>query len=286
MRTSGWAATLCGSMILASCMGHPRQAVYYSGSEYRALTTAFDLETVSSLPVGYEVIGTLQASCQPWEAGSAVRGLWLSDLDCTVDRLQAVLREKAAEVGGKLLVRPRCGSRGRRAAGALSKSGARRMTCRGEVARPNLETRGNSALREVADVSPAQLAAGPAQAYRLDDPTLGQAWRIRVHYQPGADASKLKPLQGLDPADVSELTDLPASHLVLGSVKTKCRAGCSEDAMRASLRVVAARLGATDVVGVRCLSSNPGWHCTGTLALPVVRSQSRLLHSDTGRAWR
>jgi hypothetical protein len=40
--------------------------------------------------------------------------------------------------------------------------------------------------------------------------------------------------------------------------------------MRASVRVVAGRLGAGDVVGVRCVPRGEAWSCVGRVALPAT----------------
>jgi hypothetical protein len=60
---------------------------------------------------------------------------------------------------------------------------------------------------------------------------------------------------------------LPPSHQLLGSLATACDA-CSELETRDALRIAAGRLGASDVVGVRCLAWGPGFQCAGSAAVP------------------
>jgi hypothetical protein len=68
---------------------------------------------------------------------------------------------------------------------------------------------------------------------------------------------------------VNELPTLPPSHRVVGSFSTECVA-CSELETRDALRVAAGRLGASDVVGVRCVPWGPGFQCAGSAAVTLV----------------
>ena len=93
----------------AGCAPAVREAVTYSGAEHEPRASAAELVSVAALPIGYEVFGQLQAECDAWAEGSPVEGRWLVDLDCNERRLRGALREKAAAVGGALLVRVAAG---------------------------------------------------------------------------------------------------------------------------------------------------------------------------------
>ena len=65
---------------------------------------------------------------------------------------------------------------------------------------------------------------------------------------------------------VRELSVLPPSHLLLGDVVARCRGGCAIENVRAGVRIAAGRMGATDVVDVRCIEKEAGYLCTGSAA--------------------
>ncbi len=257
-------------LFAVGCAPAERQAVHYAGEEHAAQVAASALQSVERVPLGYEVFGRLETSCTVWRPGTPVRDRWLSDLDCSTHRLWDVLRDKAASVGAEVLVRSRCGrsSPPQRGNGGQAASG--RLVCRAQVARPGESTRAQGALGARSKPPSSGLAASASEAARLDDPTADAAWRIRVSYRPiDTDDAGIERAP-LSPSAVREVSDLPASHRELGTLVTDCDAGCSEAAMRASVRVAAGRLGASDVVGVRCLPQSPGWHCVGTLAKPMA----------------
>ena len=267
---------LCWLLMACGCAPAQRQAVHYSGEEHAARIEPADLHSVERVPVGFESFGRLETSCEVWQPGGPVRERWLADLDCTVARLRDVLRDKAAAVGAEVLVRPRCGWSGTSKRNALKQVQSGRLVCRARVARPAEHLRARESLGDRSRPSSTpELAANATQAARLDDPTAAAAWRIRVSYRPNpvavANPERMHAKGPRLPASaVRELSDLPASHRELGTVITDCDANCSEAVMRASVRVAAARLGASDVVGVRCVPLSPGWHCVGTLAKPLV----------------
>jgi hypothetical protein len=260
-----------GAALLIGCASGAHEAVRYSGAEYAASQAPLDLVAVPSLPDGFESFGRVRASCQVYEAGASVEERRLVDLDCSAGRLQRALREKAAAVGAELLVRERCGwataSHDTGVHGSSPSAGP--LICRAQVARVNADRRSSEPLnmKQNGAKSP-QLAATAREAAWLDDPTGEAAWSIRVSFVPVNGDEALKPSQArlLPAGAVGELTDLPPSHRPLGTVVSECPRGCTEGEMRASLRVAAGRLGASDVVGPRCVPSGAGWHCVGTLA--------------------
>jgi len=259
-----------GSALLfltGACGPAVREPVAYSGSQHAAQASAAALVSVAALPAGYEVFGQLQAECEAWSEGSPVEGQWLVDLDCNERRLRGALREKAAAVGGTVLVRERCGTGQRANAGSSgADAGGGRLVCRARVARPDGSERARAPLTPELAPNASELAAGPTQAAGLDDPTGVAAWKIRVSYT-GRNPVGGTPVSSVPASAVHEWPELPASHQAVGTVVTSCDEGCSLDAMRASVRVVAGRLGAADVAGVRCVPRGEAWSCVGRVAL-------------------
>jgi hypothetical protein len=237
-----WVTGACGSGL--------RSAVAFSGRPQGAVVSAEQVRELSALPAGYEPIGQLQATCRLTEGQRRLRGEWLSDVDCGVPRLLQALRERAAEVGGELLIGRRCASQIHRRA-----LGQRDVSCRATVARPTAETRSSRPLGS-GDAEPTQ---APADAL----PRASEAWRIQVDFTP-ADEHALRPAQR--PDLVNELAYLPVTHVRLGDIVTRCEQGCSELATRDGLRTVGGLMGATDVVDVHCVSRASGFVCTATAA--------------------
>ena len=254
-------------LLVGACGPAVREPVAYAGSQHEAQAAAAELVSVASLPDGYEVFGQLEAECDAWREGAPVEGQWLVDLDCNERRLRGALREKAAAVGGTLLVRERCGT-GQRSNAGNADAGGGRLTSRARVARPDGSERARAPLTPELSGSPheAELAAGPVQAAGLDDPTGVAAWKIRVSYT-GRNPTQGTPVSSIPASAVHEWPELPPSHRAVGTVVTSCSEGCTLDAMRASVRVVAGRLGAADVAGVRCVPRGEAWSCVGRVAL-------------------
>lgn len=264
-----WFAAVVASGVIA-CAPAVRQAVSYSGNEYSRRAQPETLATVSSLPAGYAMMGRAQASCNAWREGSPVENRWLSDLDCSEVRLRGALRQKAASVGAELLVRERCGPFHGSMSFSRSNRAESRLVCRVGFARATTSARAREPLeRPTAPGAAADpLAATPARARSLDDPTGEQAWRIRVNYR-GSLPPESVAKQPLPADSVHEWSTVPASHRAVGTVQTECESACSVDAMRASVRVVAGRLGAADVAEVSCVPIGEGWSCVGRVAVPL-----------------
>jgi hypothetical protein len=78
---------------------------------------------------------------------------------------------------------------------------------------------------------------------------------------------------------VAEQTVMPVQNVVLGDLVARCAGECSEPAMRESLRSAAGRVGASDLVGVRCLSEDDDLVCsaraTGPEADPRLVREAR-----------
>jgi hypothetical protein len=96
-----------------------------------------------------------------------------------------------------------------------------------------------------------------------DEPDVSQAWRINIEFSPAPGATGAPPLR----ADlVHEIAVFPPSHVPLGDVVARCDSRCSVESVHAGVRIAAGRVGATDVIGIRCVSRFGGWVCSGTAA--------------------
>ena len=174
----------------------------------------------------------------------------MSDVDCTQMRLRAAVRERAAAVGGAMLIGLACTSEPR---GGHRGAERTAIQCRAGVARPTDET---LARRE-----PASLPQAVAEG--LESAAASEAWRIRVDYTASVDSTERPPRR----ADaVNELPHLPPSHAKLGDLVTRCDSGCSERGVYEGLFAAAGRKGASDVVDVGCVRQGDGWLCTAAAA--------------------
>ena len=241
------------SVVLAvgACASGLRSAVKFDGRAEPQLVRPAEVAELRELPAGYESTGEVTARCRVTQSAGRLQGAWLSDVDCSEGLLVRALREKVAAVGGELMVARECGSTMHK--GAL---GQRDVSCRAEVARPTGETlssRSPAGPSRAADEEPSEDGLPPASA----------AWRIRVDFTPAAGVELHMPRRG---ALVRELAVMPVSHVRLGDVVTRCDRGCDEAATVAGVRTVAGRMGATDVVGVRCTRRGAGLVCLGTAA--------------------
>ena len=113
--------------LVAACSPALRGAANFEGSREAPVMSPSEVGEDSALPPGHLEVGRLLVSCTLPKSWGAFEGELLSDLDCTEARLRQSLKETAAEVGGTLLVEPRCSS----------KQGGRRllMECAAQVAR-------------------------------------------------------------------------------------------------------------------------------------------------------
>ena len=225
--------TLAALGVLAGCGAHARSAARYSGDVEGALVHPADIQELPALPPGYYELGQVDTRCTQVKEREISRA-WLSDVDCTEARLSLALKERAADVGGSLLVGKHCYS--------LKESSGVRVVCRAMVGRPQTQT------------------PRPEFTY-LDEvePRASQAWSIRVQYTPESD--QVRPPR--TPQNVTEALNKPVSHVLLGSVVTGCETGCTEAGARAGLFAVAGRMGANSVTNAECARRQKGWVCTG-----------------------
>lgn len=231
----------------------------YSGSSSDVITPPDAVGEVSALPTGYERLGELRGRCTLTPGFRAIDDEPLSDVDCSERRLTRAFSEAAAQSGGELLVERRCASR------KLDGRGRLEIFCRAGVARPKAELLRRRALSPAAAVSDAGPAPGPEQVERLDEPSVSATSGVRVAFTPRVRSFAFPPRK---PDRVGHLSTLPLSHRELGDLVTRCENGCSFSDLRFALYVAAGRLGATDVVGVRCFTERGGSACVATAAAP------------------
>lgn len=235
--------------LVAGLPGCATTGVLFEGHAEPRMVRPGELSEVETLPEGYERIGRLRARCTLVEGARPDDGARLIDVDCTESRLMAALRERAAEVGAEVLVGRRCRSR---IASEGDTSTELDISCDAEVARPTGEA----------------LVRRPfVSGVMADDdaPRADEAWHIRVHFSP-AQGVALRPPRRAD--RVREVPHMPGANLRLGDLVTRCKEGCTKDGARLGLMAAAGRLGASDVVDVRCVAKGRGYLCTATATAP------------------
>jgi hypothetical protein len=255
MRTVGLGIA---SLVAAGCA--TQSPISYAGRTEAVIVPARGVSEAPALPSGYERLGELRGRCVLTTGFRAIDDELLSDVDCSERRLSRGLFEAAAEAGGDLLVDRQCASR------SLDDRRTE-IFCRAGVARPTadlLATRGLSTRPAPAAERP---APGPEAVEHLDEPSVSATFGVRVAFTPKVRGFSFPPRR----ADlVHELAVLPATHRALGDLVTRCERDCSQGDLRFALYAAAGRLGATEVVGVRCFSESAGSACVATAAAPEL----------------
>jgi len=252
---------ITAAVLLSACAGRFDPANFQGKREARRAEPEAVLD-LAARTAELEVLGTVHASCRPKAGFRRLQGELLSDLDCSQARLRIALRESAASAGGEALLGAQCASV-RAASGSADE-----LSCTAEVARFRSGTQVNprplSAPRSVPQGRP---APSPSDVRRIDEPDASLAFRICLHFEPAISQFERPARTG---ADVHELSLMPVSHIRLGDLSASCKDGCDERALRYGVLIAAGRLGAPDVVGVRCFRSARGNSCVGTLAAPEL----------------
>jgi hypothetical protein len=230
-------AAALGACALAGCMGG---GVQFSGSRQPAVTLAEGIEVGARPPQGLQRLGEVNAECNSLDPGDEVKDARASDLDCSTGLLQAALREAAAESGGSFLTQPECEEK--RDGDAARPSW---INCSGQVWGPE---KGGS---EAARLTPFESAR--------------DAWRIRIDFWP-AVKGKRRPLQ--DAESVAEVDFPRVGQVKLGDLSARCDSGCAQGSMHRGLRSAAAWLGASTVVGVRCIQQEQALTCAASISAP------------------
>jgi len=238
-----------------------------------------------NMPHGHVALGPVTARCRADEGVRAMRDTWLADVDCSEDLLAAALRERASAVGGDLLVGRGC-THDEQSRGELWKSTL--VTCWATVAAgPGAQpttTPVDSNGRPLAGADFVR-PAPPEPTYRdvgfvreppapLEYGSPTEAFRVKVGFVPARSAHQYASRQ---PGRVNELAVLPPSHVVMGDIAARCRGECDRAAVRYAVRAAAARVGATDVVGIVCIAAKHGFLCTGRTARPEADPETNFL---------
>lgn len=207
-------------------------------------------------------LGTVHATCSLRPGFRRLDHEALSDLDCSNERLLFALRESAASAGGEALLGARCSSR---PLGANTPTSFQ-LTCAAEVARFRTGASANPGpLRAPRSLAQGRPAPSASDVKRIDEPDASLAFRIALNFEPAVAAYERPARSG---ADVHELPHMPLSHVALGDLSASCKEGCDERALRYGVLLAAGRLGAPDVVAIRCFRNPHGDSCVGTLAAP------------------
>jgi len=238
-----------GAFFLIGC-GY--QGAVFSGQTRSQRATSQQIDEQPSLPTGYRTLGQVRAECDREEPafGELEKGETscrsLGELMCSEELLAGALREKAADVGGTVLVGRQCQS--------SSSSDETTITCAAEVA---------AAEDEAAPVTAAKRAA-VSETVPLR--SAGEAWEIDVKFTALQNVARATRSSHL----VNELAEKPPQNIVLGDLFARCGGDCSNAALRESLRVAAGRVGASDVVGVRCLHKGDDMVCSARATAPIA----------------
>jgi hypothetical protein len=247
-----WVAAIgLGAVGLLACGAG---GVSFSGKGQPRVVETAQVGVGDRAPAGQRRLGRLAADCTPVEAGEGLEGARLSDLTCSRAFLMAALKERAAAAGGAFLVEPRCVATGKSPDAALR--------CSAEVWGP-VEVAGfvpPTEARRAVNVDPRAPAVPGA-------PPLGrvaEAWRVRVDFWPGP-GQQSRPL--VDPADVAEVDFPRVGQVTLGDLRSRCDSDCSLESVRVALRAAAGRIGATSLVGVRCIEQEGTPSCVASASL-------------------
>lgn len=228
--------------------------VTFSGKGQPQVVETAQVGVGDRAPAGQRRLGRLMADCSPVEAAEGLDGARLSDLTCSRAFLMAALKERAAAAGGAFLVEPRCVAR--------NKAPDAPLRCSAEVWGPVEVARfvpPTEAPRAV-NVDPRAPAVPGAPPLGL----VAEAWRVRVDFWPAAGGQG-RP--AVDPAEVAELDFQRVGQVMLGDLRAHCDADCSLGSVRVALRAAAGRIGATSLVGVRCIEEEGVPSCVASASL-------------------
>ena len=221
----------------------------------------------SELPAAHRIIGRVNAVCDQTSRPFVGVGLFgsadevdtqrYSDLACSRQLLNAALREQAAFSGGQGLVDVHCAKREVIEDDGVSIS---RLRCVADVARAGPDAPPLPASQRASESLRFEPAAPGA-------PLLGQVWQswnvlVSFSNAPGS----LPHRAPIPPHLVEDKATLPASHVVVGAAAASCDGECDREVMVAALRMTAARVGATDVVAIRCVNSSDGPACMSEIS--------------------
>lgn len=243
----------------AGCAGRFDPA-HFEGSREPRRAEPEALLDVTAHTGDLETLGRVSAHCSLRPGFRRLAGEALSDLDCSEERLLIALHESAADAGGEVVVGARC----RSSCTSQRACEQRELSCEARVAR-FASSASLRPLRAPRSVPPSMPAPSSREVKRSDEPDVSLSFRILLHFEPSVSSFEQR---RRSPSEVRELSTLPIADRALGDLAATCAAGCEERALRYGVLIAAGRLGAPDVVGVRCFRSGSGNACVGTLAAP------------------
>ena len=252
--------TMLAASLLATACAARFDPAHFEGTREARRAEPEALFELGARTSELETLGTVRARCTRKPGFRRLEGETLSDLDCSNERLRLALRESAASAGGEALLGTACAVR------RLGTSEAHELSCAAEVARYRSAASANPRpLSAPRSFPPGRPAPSPSDVARIDEPDASLAFRICLNFEPAVTSFEGPPRPS---ADVHELSLMPLSHVRLGDLTANCADDCDERALRFGVLIAAGRLGAPDVVGVRCFRTAHGNSCVGTLAAP------------------
>jgi hypothetical protein len=249
-------------LCVAGLVGCAAGGVSFSGKGQPQVVDSRQIGVGDRAPDGQRRLGRLAADCTPVEATEGLDGARLSDLTCSQPFLMAALKERAASAGGAFLVEPRCVGRGKSPDAALR--------CSAEVWGP-VEVASFVAPED----EPRAVNVDPRAPAVPGAPPLGrvaEAWRVRVDFWP-TPGQQGRP--AVDPAEVAEIDFERVGQVTLGDLRAHCDADCSLESVRVALRAAAGRIGATSLVGVRCIEEEGAPSCVASVTLLASNGEPR-----------
>lgn len=231
------AASACGA-----------SGVSYSGEARAPRVAPSAVASSDGAPPGHVLLGEVEAACSRVDAAPGLDGEHPGDVACSRDLLLAGLRERAARVGGTLLVDVGCEPD--------DPASSDDVECSGEVWAPSAPS-GQEAAALTAALAPVTPAFGVVEDF----------WRVELDYWPAKSAPRRAPV---GPEQVSELDFPRAGHLRLGDMRAHGAEGISAGTLRSALLAGAARVGARHVVGIQCSVGDGERQCIAALSAPVV----------------
>jgi hypothetical protein len=234
---SSW-AILIGSVSAFGCAGG---AVSYSGDSRPRQVEPYRVVAADRALAGLERLGSLHAGCSRVDA---------REVACSPALVEAALRDRAASAGGTALIDLEC-------------DGDERVACSAEVWGPRDAKNAAASEPPPVNFDPHGPAAPLAPGYG----SVAEAWQVRLDYDPAPAGAPRAPVT---PEQVGEI-DFPRVGFVrLGDARARGDEHCATETLRGALRAVAARVGATSVVGVRCIEGDGERLCVASLAAPLV----------------
>lgn len=235
-------------LLTVAAFGCGGSGVRYSGESRTPRVEPAALAASDGAPPEHQRLGDVSAACTRIDPAGGFDGEHPGDIACSRELLLAGLRERASRAGGSLLVDVACEP--------SADSSARHVECSAQV--------WASSAPPGTEPAPLPTLGGPLT------PAFGVVedyWRVSLDFWPADGAPRRAPVGS---EQVSEI-DFPRSGQVrLGDVRARAKSDVSAGTLRSALLAVAARIGATSVVGVRCIEADGERSCVASVAAAGV----------------